>query len=179
MPIMFSQFVLGVILSSHFQIRKKVLTMAPTTMGTMHRANDDSIGKRNMRCSRLFILMLNLCNADATLETRRSLRNIFNRTDSKLGDDVNNTSMSNVTSTVTFARQFGFDKSTEKSGHKVDDVISPQLRRLGVGARNKKPSDDFIEANENIHRFFDNMMMSMTTEVSSSSFLNRLWHGKS
>ena len=110
-----------------------------------------------MYCLQAFILMLVLCNSAATEASRRSLNNIFNRT-SHAQPDVSTFTSTNVTKI-----------NGANARYETSDTITPQRhRRLGVGARytGKKPSDDFIEGNENMHRFFDKMLMSMVTEVS-------------
>jgi hypothetical protein len=119
-----------------------------------------------MGCSRLFILMLALSKSEAS---QRSLNNIFNRTNTKQRDDGTGTlSNSNGKSKLFFDQHTEINNDREKSLYKTSDVILPQRRRrLGVGAKNKRPSDDFMEGNENMHRFFDKITMSMATEVST------------
>ena len=125
-----------------------------------------------MRCSRLFLLVLTICNIELTQSFRRSLNNIFNRTNTTQRDDATS-SISNATSKAAFDQHIEVHDSEGKSWYKASDIILPQRRRrLGVGTKNKRPSDDFIEGNENMHRFFDKMAMSMTTEVSFVNILS-------
>jgi hypothetical protein len=123
-----------------------------------------------MYCLQAFILMLALCNSAATEAPRRSLNNIFNRT-SRVQPDVSTFTSTNVTKI-----------NGANARYETSDTITPQRhRRLGVGARytGKKPSDDFIEGNENMHRLFDKVLMSMVTEVSCLSIqcsIRRSWY---
>lgn len=125
-----------------------------------------------MFCSKLpAIVILTLCKTSTSNDTRRSL-NIFNRTSVVRTSNASGNSsallfkLTNATSDGGYEEQDETDK-TEKSREEATDMImTKRRRRLGVGAKSKRPSDDFIDGNESMHRFFDKMIMSMTTEVS-------------
>jgi hypothetical protein len=127
-----------------------------------------------MHSLRLFILILTLQSSNATQSTRRSLNNIFNRTKTKGRDNVTATSpISNTTSQGLLEQQDEVNITVVKNWDAISERILPQrFRRLGVGARIKSPSDNFIEGNENMHRFFDKMLMSMKTEVGFQNVTN-------
>ena len=79
-------------------------------------------------------------------------------------------------STSTNATRKGvFEKHDEvnnisDSSEETSDLILPQRqRRVGVGANNNRPGEDFLDGNENMHRFIDKMLMSMSTEVRLST----------
>ena len=111
-------------------------------------------------CSKLqAILILSFLRATVPHGTRRSLNNIFNRTHTV---QTSNATGNSSTSLFTLANTTSNDVETSRK--ETSDITLAQLRRrLGVGLR--RPSDDFIDGNESMHRFFDKMLMSMTTEV--------------
>jgi hypothetical protein len=123
-----------------------------------------------MHSYKIVVLVLVLRNSSAKEISRRSLSNIFNRTSRTRSVEAPDTSSivsTNVTNMGTHDDHID-DKVKYYARYETNDSISQQRRRrLGVGARytRSKPSDDFIRGNENMHRFFDNMLMSMVTKV--------------